>query len=115
MRNLIELAAGVSARRKPNPDSKFRLTFQFVSSLSAVGKYPSVHGGEIEVLEKQFDIDSALPNGHGGAKVVCERVEFELVFSTFRYVVQFSRREETRSLDWSNSSTFTPGVFTVEG
>ena len=74
MRNLVDLAAGVSARRKPNPDSKFKFTFQFVSSLSAVAKYPSVHGGEIQVPEKQFDIDSALPNGYGGAKVVCERV-----------------------------------------
>ena len=74
MRNLVDLAAGVSARRKLNPDSKFRFTFQFVSSLSAVGKYPSVHGGEIQVPEEQWDIDSALPNGYGGAKVVCERV-----------------------------------------
>ena len=74
MRNLVDLAAGVSARRKPNSDSKFKFTFQFVSSISAVGSYPSMHGGEINVPEKQFDIDSALPNGYGGSKLVCERV-----------------------------------------
>jgi hypothetical protein len=74
MRNLVDFAAGVSARRKSSPDSKFKFTFQFVSSLSAVGKYPSVHGGEVQVPEEQWGVDSALPNGYGGAKVICERV-----------------------------------------
>lgn len=73
MRNLVDLAAGVSAHRKPKPDGKFKFTFQFVSSLSAVGMYPPVHDGEVQVPEEQWDIDSALPNGYGGAKVVCER------------------------------------------
>ena len=77
MRNLVDLAAGVSARRKVNPTSKFRFTFQFVSSLSAVGNYSSVQGGETQVPEEQWDIDSALPNGYGGAKVVCERILLE--------------------------------------
>lgn len=86
MRNLVDLAAGVSARRKPNLDGKFKFTFQFVSSLSAVGNYPSVHGGEIRVPEKQLDIDSALPNGYGGAKVVCERV---LLDTLGRYLDRF--------------------------
>ncbi|KAJ5787111.1 hypothetical protein N7457_002101 [Penicillium paradoxum] len=74
MRSLVDLAAGVSARRKT---TDFRFTFQFISSLSAVGKYPSTHRGEIQVPEKQLDIDSALPNGYGGAKVICERILLE--------------------------------------
>ena len=74
MRNLVDLAADISSRRKSSPNSDFKFTFQFVSSLSAVGKYPSRHNGEVYVPEKQWDIDSALPNGYGGAKVICERV-----------------------------------------
>lgn len=74
MRNLVDLAAGASARRK---STDFKFTFQFISSLSAVGKYPSTHPGEIQVPERQLDIDSALPNGYGGAKVICERILVE--------------------------------------
>ncbi|OQE32953.1 hypothetical protein PENFLA_c001G01385 [Penicillium flavigenum] len=74
MRNLVDLAAQISARRKA---TDFKFTFQFISSLSAVGKYPSVHGGEIQVPEKHLNIDSALPNGYGGAKVICERILHE--------------------------------------
>ncbi|KAH0494010.1 hypothetical protein TgHK011_000646 [Trichoderma gracile] len=72
MRNLVDLAAGVSARRP----TEFKFTFQFVSSLSAVGMYPKVHG-EKRVPEQQWDVDSALPNGYGEAKVICERVLLE--------------------------------------
>ena len=74
MRNLVDLAANVSSRRKSSPNSDFKVTFQFISSLSAVGKFPSRHNGIVHVPEKQWDIDSALPNGYGGAKVICERV-----------------------------------------
>lgn len=74
MRNLVDLAAGISARRKT---TDFKFVFQFISSLSAVGKYPSTHPGETQVPEKQLDIDSALPNGYGGAKVICERILLE--------------------------------------
>ncbi|KAK1250816.1 hypothetical protein MKX07_005371 [Trichoderma sp. CBMAI-0711] len=72
MRNLVDLAAGVSARRP----TEFKFTFQFISSLSAVGMYPKVHG-EKRVPEQQWDVDSALPNGYGEAKVICERVLLE--------------------------------------
>ncbi|KAL6891182.1 polyketide synthase [Trichoderma longibrachiatum] len=69
MRNLVDLAAGASARRP----AEFKFTFQFISSLSAVGMYPKAHG-EKRVPEQQWDVDSALPNGYGEAKVICERV-----------------------------------------
>ncbi|KAJ4354709.1 uncharacterized protein N0V89_006446 [Didymosphaeria variabile] len=70
MRNLVDLAAKASAARGPNS----KITFQLVSSLSAVGKYPYTHGGQTQVPEEPLDMDSALPNGYGGAKVICERV-----------------------------------------
>lgn len=72
MRNLVDLAAGVSARRP----TEFKFTFQFISSLSAVGMYPVAHG-QTQVPEQQWDVDSALPNGYGEAKVICERVLLE--------------------------------------
>ncbi|KAL6867821.1 polyketide synthase [Trichoderma novae-zelandiae] len=72
MRNLVDLAASVSARRP----AEFKFTFQFISSLSAVGMFPKVHG-EKRVPEQQWDVDSALPNGYGEAKVICERVLLE--------------------------------------
>ncbi|KAK8075465.1 Type I Polyketide synthases (Type I PKS) [Apiospora hydei] len=72
MRNLVDLAAKASAYRPLGDDSK--VTFQLVSSLSAVGMYPHTHGGQREVPEEPLDVDSALPNGYGGAKMVCERV-----------------------------------------
>ncbi|KAE8373904.1 hypothetical protein BDV26DRAFT_300722 [Aspergillus bertholletiae] len=74
-RNLIDLAAAASAR--PHRLSNFKVTFQFISSLSAVGMYPSTHGGEIRVPEAPLDIDSSLPNGYGGAKIICERILHE--------------------------------------
>nr|WGG62596.1 SorA [Stagonospora sp.] len=70
MRNLIGLATHASAAR--NPTNK--ITFQLISSLSAAGKYPYTHGGQKQVPEEPLDIDSALPNGYGGAKIICERV-----------------------------------------
>jgi nucleoside-diphosphate-sugar epimerase/SAM-dependent methyltransferase/acyl carrier protein len=70
MRNLVDLATKASATRGPNS----KITFQLVSSLSAVGKYPHTHGGQTQVPEEPLDIDSALPNGYGGAKMICERV-----------------------------------------
>jgi thioester reductase-like protein len=70
MRNLVDLAAKASAARSPNS----KITFQLVSSLSAVGKYPYTRGGQTQVPEELLDIDSALPNGYGGAKMICERV-----------------------------------------
>uniref|UniRef100_A0A0B7KIC6 Uncharacterized protein n=1 Tax=Bionectria ochroleuca TaxID=29856 RepID=A0A0B7KIC6_BIOOC len=77
MRNLVDMAAAVSARRKTGARNGFKLTFQFISSLSAVGMYPIVNNGEIDVPEKELDIDCALPNGYGGGKVICERLLFE--------------------------------------
>jgi malonyl CoA-acyl carrier protein transacylase/nucleoside-diphosphate-sugar epimerase len=70
MRNLVDLAATASATRGPNS----KITFQLVSSLSAVGKYPYTHDGRTQVPEEPLDIDSALTNGYGGAKAICERV-----------------------------------------
>ncbi|QUC19081.1 uncharacterized protein UV8b_03322 [Ustilaginoidea virens] len=70
MRNLVDLAAAATARRHVN----FKFTFQFISSLSAVGRYPFVHAGKRQVPEEHLDIDSALPNGYGGAKQICERI-----------------------------------------
>jgi nucleoside-diphosphate-sugar epimerase len=77
MRNLIDFAAGVAARRKSDPSSTFKFTFQFVSSQAAVGRYPYVNKGKKQVPEEAQDVECALPNGYGGAKVVCERVLVE--------------------------------------
>ncbi|KAL4815105.1 hypothetical protein BDW67DRAFT_191767 [Aspergillus spinulosporus] len=74
-RNLVDLAAAACARH--HLSSNFKVTFQFISSLSAVGMYPSTHGGEIQVPEAPLDIDSSLPNGYGGAKIICERILHE--------------------------------------
>ncbi|KAL3432035.1 putative polyketide synthase [Aspergillus tetrazonus] len=74
-RNLVDLAAAASVSH--HQASNFKVTFQFISSLSAVGMYPSTHGGEIRVPEAPLDIDSSLPNGYGGAKIICERILHE--------------------------------------
>lgn len=79
LRNLIDFSAHVVSRRKQGlqvtSSDKFKFTFEFVSSMAAVGVYPTTHGnGETAVPEEFWDIDSALPNGYGGSKSVCERI-----------------------------------------
>ncbi|KAH6623650.1 hypothetical protein F5144DRAFT_658610, partial [Chaetomium tenue] len=73
MRNLVDLAAAVSVHRKAR-DEKFKCTFQQISSLSAVGKYPFRQGNGRQVPEAPMDIECSLPNGYGGAKIICERI-----------------------------------------
>ncbi|EAQ83182.1 hypothetical protein CHGG_09586 [Chaetomium globosum CBS 148.51] len=73
MRNLVDLAAGISAHRKAR-DENFKCTFQQISSLSAVGKYPFRQGNGRQVPEAPMDIECSLPNGYGGAKIICERI-----------------------------------------
>lgn len=74
MRNLVDLAAAISANRKATRKDDFKCTFQLLSSLSAVSKYPFKPGDDRRVPEAYMDIDCALPNGYGGAKVICERI-----------------------------------------
>jgi nucleoside-diphosphate-sugar epimerase/SAM-dependent methyltransferase/acyl carrier protein len=78
LRNLVDFGADVVSRRKNFADSTasdFKFTFQFVSSMAAVGVYPTTHGnGETAVPEQLWDVESALPNGYGGSKAVCERI-----------------------------------------
>lgn len=73
MRNLVDLAAAAWASRTARgPD--FKCTFQLLSSLSAVGKYVSAKDGSRHVPEAPMDIEVSLPNGYGGAKIICERI-----------------------------------------
>jgi nucleoside-diphosphate-sugar epimerase/acyl carrier protein/SAM-dependent methyltransferase len=69
MRNLIELASGVSSRSPHD----FKVTFQFVSSIATVGYYP-LWSGKPQVPEERVTIESVLPNGYGDAKFICERM-----------------------------------------
>ncbi|EFQ34124.1 beta-ketoacyl synthase domain-containing protein [Colletotrichum graminicola] len=79
LRNLIDFSAKVVSRRRSYADGsspdQFKFTFQFVSSMAAVGVYPAVYGnGQTAVPEEFWDVDSALANGYGGSKSVCERI-----------------------------------------
>ncbi|KAI1288309.1 putative polyketide synthase [Xylaria venustula] len=69
MRNLLDLAAGISAQRPTDT----KVTFQFVSSIATVGYYP-IHHGTPHVPEAQMTIVSVLPTGYAEAKFVCERI-----------------------------------------
>lgn len=73
MRNLVDFAAAISASRKAR-DTDFKCTFQLISSLSAVGKYPFRPGGDRQVPEASMDVKCALPNGYAAAKIICERI-----------------------------------------
>lgn len=70
MRNLLDLAREISIKSPPGSD---KITFQFVSSVAAVGHWP-VWTGEAVVPETQMAVDSILPIGYGDAKHVCERL-----------------------------------------
>ncbi|KAL2020283.1 hypothetical protein VTK56DRAFT_8607 [Thermocarpiscus australiensis] len=79
MRNLVQLACDVVARRGP----EFRFGFQMVSSIGVVGLY-GLHEDDdddswkkkttVVVPEARLGIESVLPNGYGDAKWVCERM-----------------------------------------
>ncbi|KAI1770196.1 putative polyketide synthase [Hypoxylon cercidicola] len=69
MRNLVDLAAGASARRS----SGSQISFQLVSSIGVVGHYP-LHMNTPNIPEERMEIESVLPNGYGDAKFVCERI-----------------------------------------
>lgn len=73
MRNLVDFAAAIWAGRKAR-GMDFKCTFQLLSSLSAVGKYVSVSDGSRQVPEAPMGIEVSLPNGYGGAKIICERI-----------------------------------------
>nr|UOS85799.1 non-reducing polyketide synthase [Hypoxylon rubiginosum] len=69
MRNLIDLAAGASARRSAGS----KISFQVVSSVGVVGHYP-LHMNTPDIPEERMDIESVLPNGYNAAKYICERM-----------------------------------------
>ncbi|PVI04852.1 hypothetical protein DM02DRAFT_651290 [Periconia macrospinosa] len=81
LRNLIDFSSKVVSRRKMfinGTASDFKFTFQFVSSMAAVGIYPTTHGNdEVAVPEQLWDVESALSNGYGGSKAVCERILYD--------------------------------------
>ncbi|KAF3390904.1 Iterative polyketide synthase afoE [Talaromyces pinophilus] len=69
MRNLIDFARDISARR---PEGS-KVTLQLISSIAVVGHYP-LWSGNVEVPEERMTLESVLPNGYGDAKFVCERM-----------------------------------------
>ena len=69
MRNLIDFVRGVSCRR----DDRSKISFQFISSIATVGRYP-IWSGNVNVPEERTTIESVLSNGYGDAKFVCERM-----------------------------------------
>ncbi|THC94912.1 hypothetical protein EYZ11_005595 [Aspergillus tanneri] len=71
MRNLLNLAHGISLRR---PTEK--VSFQFISSIATVGHWP-LWTGKRSVPEQHMTIDSVLPTGYGDAKYICERMIYE--------------------------------------
>jgi len=71
LRNLIDLAALISAHHPSS--SKSKVGFQFISSIAVVGHYP-LHENTPHVPEQRVTIEHVLPNGYGDAKFVCERM-----------------------------------------
>lgn len=67
MKNLIDLAHGIACNRP----QRFRLTFEFVSSIAVVGRYPTWQNN-INAPEERMPIEAVLENGYGDAKYVCE-------------------------------------------
>jgi acyl carrier protein/nucleoside-diphosphate-sugar epimerase/SAM-dependent methyltransferase len=70
MRNLIGLARDISRRRG---EQGLRVGFQFISSIATVGYHP-LWTGKALVPEERITAKSALPNGYGDAKLICERM-----------------------------------------
>lgn len=69
MRNLIDLSRECTSRRP----SSFQFSFQFISSIGAVGYYPLWTGRSL-APELPTTADTALPVGYADAKIVCERM-----------------------------------------
>ena len=69
MRNLIDLAQECASLRP----SSFRFSFQFISSIGAVGYYPLWTGRSL-APEIPTTADTALPNGYADGKIICERM-----------------------------------------
>jgi acyl transferase domain-containing protein/nucleoside-diphosphate-sugar epimerase/acyl carrier protein/SAM-dependent methyltransferase len=69
MRNLIDFARDISARRSKG----FKVSVQLISSIAVVGHYP-LWSGNVVVPEERMTLESVLPNGYGDAKFVCERM-----------------------------------------
>ncbi|KAI0194226.1 putative polyketide synthase [Astrocystis sublimbata] len=69
MANMIGLARDISVRRGPETV----VTFETVSSIATVGRYPLLSGSPV-VPEARMSIESVLPSGYGDAKYVCERL-----------------------------------------
>ncbi|KAI1465201.1 uncharacterized protein F4812DRAFT_466638 [Daldinia caldariorum] len=67
MKNLLNLSREISIRRIPGT----KVTFQFISSIAAVGHRP-IWSGEPIVPEERMTIESVLPTGYGDAKYICE-------------------------------------------
>lgn len=69
MANMIGLARDISVRRGPG----IPVTFEFVSSIAAVGHHP-IWTGQPVVPEARVPIQSVLATGYGDAKYACERL-----------------------------------------
>lgn len=69
MRNLINLARECASVRP----SSFQFSFQFISSIGAVGYFPLWTGRSV-APEVPTTADTALPVGYADAKIVCERM-----------------------------------------
>lgn len=65
MRNLLDFASAVVGH------GCNIVTFQFISSIATVGRYP-LHTGRPRVPEAMMGIESVLPTGYGDAKYICE-------------------------------------------
>jgi thioester reductase-like protein len=72
MRNLVDLAANMSACQSAGPG--FKVSFQFVSSIATVGHYPLIANHDVHVPEEHTCVEAVLPNGYGDAKFVCESI-----------------------------------------
>ena len=69
MRNLIDLARECTSTRP----SSFQFSFQFISSIGAVGYYPLWTGRSL-APEVPTTASTALPVGYADAKIACERM-----------------------------------------
>lgn len=76
MRNLIDLASEISCRRLEGS----KIGFQFISSIATVGYHP-LRSGQVSVPEERMTVESALPSGYSDAKLVCERILDETLYT----------------------------------
>ncbi|KAI1190791.1 putative polyketide synthase [Nemania serpens] len=71
MRNLIDLATSAALRRS---SGRHVVTFQFVSSISVVGRYSGLDPSSPEVPEQGMPMSAVLPLGYCEAKWTCEQI-----------------------------------------